>query len=521
MHLCTCAYWRCKTTPMLPSSVEQLPKMADGVACLAEDVDEHQQPLIEAVENAPTNQEEYEFIEQPSEEFFCPVTFELLLSPHQTTCCGHHLSEKAVQRLEREGKPCPMCKETKLVTMPDKFFKRKASAVLIRCPNKSRGCEWVGEVGGSNRHTCSCPKRAWECECCDFQSSFDVKDLHEGECSQYPVPCPNKCMVPVVVEDGMSASMTSTMIVRTIPRCEVEKHRAECPLELVTCEFVDVGCDVKTTRQDLKRHMEESQQQHLLTATLLNLKLTRETIVEKDRQLAEKDRQLTKRDNDIKMKDHQLIEMKQQLAEKEHQLADKDRQLAEKDHLLAEKELKLSQQDKKLSEVGDKKDYQLAEQGKLIFAKGSQVLEDLEQLHQNIVLNGQYASHRFTLEEFSECQKGGSYGSWYSDIFHCGGLKMQLNVETKERGSHMTIRLKPLDEIEKTINLVVALQLLNQQNSRGNFLRSFDIPIMKNRNYSDPYNYIEFKELYRRNQSVQYLKGDRLKFVLWIKIRQP
>ena len=119
--------------------------MADGVACLVEDVDEDQQPLKEAVDNASTNQEEYEFIEQPSEEFFCPVTFELLLSPHQTTCCGHHLSEKAVQRLQREGKPCPMCKETKLVTMPDKFFKRKASAVLIRCPNKSRGWgRWAG-----------------------------------------------------------------------------------------------------------------------------------------------------------------------------------------------------------------------------------------------------------------------------------------------------------------------------------------------------------------------------------------
>ena len=71
-----------------------------------------------------TNQEEFDFVEQPSEDFFCPVTFELLLNPHRTTCCGHHLSEKAVNRLQHEGKPCPMCKEPKLVTMPDKFFKR-------------------------------------------------------------------------------------------------------------------------------------------------------------------------------------------------------------------------------------------------------------------------------------------------------------------------------------------------------------------------------------------------------------
>ena len=66
-------------------------------------------------------QKEFDFVERPSEDFFCPVTFELLLNPHQTTCCGNHLSEKAVRRLQRDGKPCPMCKESELSTMPDVF----------------------------------------------------------------------------------------------------------------------------------------------------------------------------------------------------------------------------------------------------------------------------------------------------------------------------------------------------------------------------------------------------------------
>lgn len=69
----------------------------------------------------------------------------------------------------------------------------------------------------------------------------------------------------------------------------MENHRKKCPLELVSCDFADVGCDIKIARQDLGKHMEESQQQHILSATLLNIKLTRETIAEKERQLAEKD----------------------------------------------------------------------------------------------------------------------------------------------------------------------------------------------------------------------------------------
>ena len=196
--------------------------------------------------DAHLNQEEFDFVVPPSEDFFCPVTFEFLLNPQQTRCCGHNLSEKAVNRLERDGKPCPMCKEPKLDTIPDKFFKRKTSAVLIRCPHmhKASGCEWVGEVGVSKQHIEACPKRAWKCQHCDFESTFEVGIQHEDECTKYPVPCPNKCEVRLVSQ----ASPSSETQICMIPRCDIEKHRAECPLEVVACEFVDAGCKMKTTR---------------------------------------------------------------------------------------------------------------------------------------------------------------------------------------------------------------------------------------------------------------------------------
>ena len=68
---------------------------------------------------------EYDFVETPPEEYFCPVTFELLTDPRQTnSCCGNHLSREAAEQLEEDGEPCPLCKEWPLKTTEDLFFKR-------------------------------------------------------------------------------------------------------------------------------------------------------------------------------------------------------------------------------------------------------------------------------------------------------------------------------------------------------------------------------------------------------------
>ena len=68
-----------------------------------------------------------------------------------------------------------------------------------------------------------------------------------------------------------------------------------CPLQLVECEFANTGCEVKVPRRDLTRHMTENAQHHLMSETLLNLRLTRELhqkLEEKDQQIAELKQQL-------------------------------------------------------------------------------------------------------------------------------------------------------------------------------------------------------------------------------------
>jgi len=80
-------------------------------------------------------------VEEPAREFFCAVSLELLREPQQTDCCGHHLSVEVAQRLQGEGKPCPMCQHPHFTARPDKFHRRKVQQLTVCCQHKKNGCD--------------------------------------------------------------------------------------------------------------------------------------------------------------------------------------------------------------------------------------------------------------------------------------------------------------------------------------------------------------------------------------------
>ena len=103
----------------------------------------------------PSPEQEYDFIQDPPRDFFCAVTlFDLLLEPHQTGCCGHHLSREVVERLKRERKPCPMCQNADFETHPDLYLRRKVLELHVRCPYKAGGTGANGwATWGTGRRT--------------------------------------------------------------------------------------------------------------------------------------------------------------------------------------------------------------------------------------------------------------------------------------------------------------------------------------------------------------------------------
>ena len=134
----------------------------------------------------PAAEDEYDYVEKPSGDLYCPVTFELNRSPLLTTCCGHTLSETAVIRLQDEGQPCPVCRKSPLKVVTDDFVKLCVDELKVRCPNKSLGCEWVGELGSLDKHLDeTCALQVIKCEFsyagCEFECERQHMQAHLEE----------------------------------------------------------------------------------------------------------------------------------------------------------------------------------------------------------------------------------------------------------------------------------------------------------------------------------------------------
>ena len=148
-------------------------------------------------------------------------------------------------------------------------------ALKIRCSNKGSGCEWEGELGDLDKHLnlwsfdgkcdfvvvecplkCGkriqrrylakhkCSKRPFSCKYCDYQATH-VND-HWPKCQRYPEVCPNKCST------------------EEIERRFLQRHlKEECPLQDIECDFSFAGCKKKMIRRLMKKHLDESKDEHL------------------------------------------------------------------------------------------------------------------------------------------------------------------------------------------------------------------------------------------------------------------
>jgi hypothetical protein len=95
---------------------------------------------------------EYNFVGHPERDFFCPVTYDVLLQPHLTSCCGNHLSQKAAIWTQEGGRACPLCATPHCTTVLNKHFRRQVNKLSVFCYHKKRGCQWVGALSSLKDH---------------------------------------------------------------------------------------------------------------------------------------------------------------------------------------------------------------------------------------------------------------------------------------------------------------------------------------------------------------------------------
>ena len=90
---------------------------------------------------------DYEFVSPPSKSLECPVCLMTLRDPHIISCCGNEFCQVCIERVQRDGKPCPLCNEQNFSTILNKKLAREIKALVVSCPHKAEGCEWEGELG--------------------------------------------------------------------------------------------------------------------------------------------------------------------------------------------------------------------------------------------------------------------------------------------------------------------------------------------------------------------------------------
>ena len=437
-------------------------------------------PVVE--DRPPFPEREFDFVKQPSQDFFCPVSLELLLEPQLTSCCGNHLSQEVVTRLRREGKNCPVCNGEQWSAVLDKYHRRKAHGVRVRCWNKDSGCGWVGEVKELKRHAVSCEKRPWECEYCGLKCTYGKGEgNHWPECPKFPEPCPNGCEVG------------------SVERCRVEEHRSVCPLEPVACEMKEFGCSVMVPRKELVTHMRESELQHLTAMTALNLRLARQL----QQDSIERDKKIEKLVKDSTERDEKIQQLQQEVK------------------VLTAIQLEV----KALSANVDEQKEELVDVKDCI-QKVHCVSEHIEQ-HTAVCTGYKILTFRGYNETKSKSLKQYTYSR--SEIFYScfPGYAFQLMIRYySEDHDHIGVSLCLVegdndDQLQWPVKVKVQLQLLNQAGDHHHVVRTTILEWGKYQKGSSKEidNYLmTYTDLERRENNVQYMMSDSLKFRIHVTI---
>ena len=159
---------------------------------------------------------ECEFVEPPAKylKVECPICLNILREPYQASCCGKNFCKGCLEGIQASQSPCPCCKSQQFANFEDKRLKQTLYDFDVHCSNKSKGCEWTGELRELDNH------------------------LHKN-------PQPDKSL------EG-------------------------CPFMLINCPLSYAGCGESLPRKDMPRHISESVVSHTLIQAGKQLSLSRE-----------------------------------------------------------------------------------------------------------------------------------------------------------------------------------------------------------------------------------------------------
>ena len=306
-------------------------------------------------------------MESPPDRLVCSICQFPCRGPHLSVCCGQVFCKSCLDGARKAAitTACSVCQDKEFITFPNKQADREIKSLHVMCTNKERGCEWQGELNEIINHLgnsdgcqfedvkCSnecgkmlqrryltihveaeCPCRNIDCQYCRITGEHQfIEGEHKEQCPKFPLPCPNKCEVG------------------NVRREDKEEHRKKCPLEMVQCEYHNVGCEEKIMRKEMEKHNEEKLKDHLsLTKSKLaeQVEDTQQEMAGTQIKLADKFADVTKQ---LEGTQQELTSTQLKLANSESKLTDVMQQVEGTQQELVSTQLKLANSESKLADV--------------------------------------------------------------------------------------------------------------------------------------------------------------------------
>ena len=114
-----------------------------------------------------------EFVEPPPKviQTNCPICLLVLREPYQATCCGKSFCWKCYEKAEENESSCPTCnkQDDDFFCFHNKGLQLPLYDLKVYCKNKSKGCEWTGELRELDNHLNSDPPADKALEGCPYE----------------------------------------------------------------------------------------------------------------------------------------------------------------------------------------------------------------------------------------------------------------------------------------------------------------------------------------------------------------
>ena len=204
---------------------------------------------------------ECEFVEPPPKFFKteCPICLHILREPYQSMCCGNNFCKDCFERLKHDHKPCPICSQADFETFHNKGLQRMLYDFKVHCTHKNKGCEWIGELRGLDKHLNLSPLSAGSAlEGCPF-SVIDCPLKYAG-CEFI---CIRREMYTHISESTVQHTLLQANVVQCLSRENLELKAANKKSETLLEELKEENQQLTVEVKKLENKVSDLRDQQL------------------------------------------------------------------------------------------------------------------------------------------------------------------------------------------------------------------------------------------------------------------